>query len=127
MRTRIAITSWETFLDIQEKLPKRRAQVLEAFIRGERLTAYEVAERCSLPLHTVTGRINELRYDYWYIIKDGTKDGRSLYRLRREGENPDKQFEILEDDAKKLYFKYKNSGSPIIWELENILRKHKKL
>ena len=86
MKTRIQEQSLNAFPKAETQIGK----VYEVFKKGYKLSYQNVADLTGLPIPTVVGRINSLRFKYGLIVADG-KDlkNRNIYRLRKQGEPMD--------------------------------------
>ncbi len=76
--------------------------ILEALRKYGRLSAFEIVDITGLPLQSVTGRINDLRYKFQLIVADGSERNRTKYRLREDGELPDTRQTALVIDKDML-------------------------
>ena len=94
----------QTSLDAYAKTDKAtgRDRVTTALINRGASTYSELVYYTGMKLPSVVGRINELRYEYQTVIADGKRNGKTIYRLRKDNEPPDdrpkKQIELLIED-----------------------------
>lgn len=104
MKTRITENSIEAFLKSDKKTGcKRIYGALK--LRGSS-TYTELVFYTRLKIPTVTGRIYDLRYKFQLIVADGSKDGKALYRLRKDGEPADELTISWEEKYYDLLKKY---------------------
>jgi hypothetical protein len=104
MKTRITENSIEAFLQSDKKTGCKR--IYEALkLRGSS-TYTELVFYTGLKLPTVTGRLNDLRYKFKLIVADGSKNDKTLYRLRKDGEPADELPMSWEQKYNELLAKY---------------------
>jgi len=98
MKTRVAETSIEAFLKSDRQTGCKR--IYEALkLRGPS-TYTELVFYTGLKISTATGRIYDLRYKFQLIVADGIKNGKTIYRLRKQDEKPDERIISF----RELYF-----------------------
>lgn len=104
MKTRMNEVSIDAFFETDKS--EKRKKVLEVIKKFEAsdyyITSHFIARVASMPLQTVTGRINELRYDYGLIKVDGKCKRNTTYRLRKPDEEPDERPLSWEQKHEKL-------------------------
>ena len=101
MKTRMSESSIAAFIKSDRKTALKKVYNCISIIEGG--ATYEEIHRFTNIKHaTITGRINELRYDYQLVVADGSISGKTLYRLRKFGEAPDERPLSWEQKYEKL-------------------------
>lgn len=131
----------QAFSAIADRLPEKRQRVFKHILSQENVTAQELAQKTSLPINEITGRITELKNAH-LIVETGSKRNRhsnkknTAYRVVESiGERIDlinktfaklqKERKILESDLNAEISEY--SVSLIYRELGKIRSKQNSL